>query len=233
MNRLCIAGLYEKAPRLRDQDYFPFWASRVWRHTSSSPCPPPSSSATSCGSRSPGTWSTKAMQRILINSAYLKLGCTGCPAWYGTVIQRFFLYQTFLLSEKFWISNFQSSRISGWEINIQCIVLLFFLAVIFRHLNSEGFSVQGNCSAHFVPFSSVVEPFYFGPAPAPASQDGGSNSSSSCSCSPQFIVLKNLKNNFFNLPGLVLFTERHECFALLFQYFTLLKGTDKFYFTLL
>ena len=108
-----------------------------------------------------------------------------------------------------------------------------FLAVIFRHLNSEGFSVQGNCSAHFVPVSSVVEPFYFGPAPAPASQDGGSNSSSSCSCSPQFIVLKNLKNNFFNLPGLVLFTERHECFALLFQYFTLLKGTDKFYFTLL
>ena len=68
--------------------------------------------------------------------------------------------------------------------------------------------------------SSVVEPFHFGPAPAPASQDGGSGSSSSP------VVHNLLMKKFFrkisllNLPGLVLFTEMYECFALLFQYFT-------------
>ena len=55
---------------------------------------------------------------------------------------------------------------------------------------------------------SVAETFHF--APAPASQVGSSSSSSSSSS----VVLN------FNLPGLVLFTERYECFALLFHFFT-------------
>ena len=68
-------------------------------------------------------------------------------------------------------------------------------------------------------FFSVVEPFHFGPAPAPGSQDGGSGSSSStvvyiCCLKFFFFFI-----SIFNLPGLVLFKERYDCFALLFQYF--------------
>ena len=76
--------------------------------------------------------------------------------------------------------------------------------------------------------SSVVEPFHFGSAPAPASQDGGSgsssssNSSSSSSSSPVIYNLllkkKFLQISLNNLPGFVLFKEKYECFALLFQY---------------
>ena len=65
---------------------------------------------------------------------------------------------------------------------------------------------------------SVVEPFYFGPAPAPASQDGGSSSSSSPVVHNLLLKKKFLQISLINLPGLVLFKERYECFALLFQY---------------
>ena len=50
------------------------------------------------------------------------------------------------------------------------------------------------------------------PTPAPALAPALS--------SPQFVAGK--KVSLFNLPGLVLFTERYECFALLFQYFAVL-----------
>ena len=66
--------------------------------------------------------------------------------------------------------------------------------------------------------SSVVEPFHFGPAPAPASQDGGSSSSSSPVVHNLLLKKKFLQISLLNLPGLVLFKERYECFALLFQY---------------
>ena len=68
--------------------------------------------------------------------------------------------------------------------------------------------------------NSVVEPFHFGSAPA--SQDGGSGSSSSSSPVVHNLLLekKFRKNSLLNLPGLVLFTETYQCFALLFQYFT-------------
>ena len=82
---------------------------------------------------------------------------------------------------------------------------------------------------------SVVEPFHFGPAPtpAPASQDGGSDSDSGCGSSPSSSpVVHNLllKNKFLifsllNLPGLVLFTERYDCFVLPSSS-TIHKGTD-------
>ena len=71
-----------------------------------------------------------------------------------------------------------------------------------------------------------MEALHFGLAPAPASQAGGSGSGSSSSSSPSpSPVVHNLllKKKFckiclLNLPGLVLFKEKYECFALLFQY---------------
>ena len=85
--------------------------------------------------------------------------------------------------------------------------------------------------------TSVVEPFHFGPAPAPASQDGGSSKSrwrlqlqlQLLPCSQHLLLKKKvLQISLINLPGLALFKERYECFALLFQYRygTLFKETD-------
>ena len=61
-------------------------------------------------------------------------------------------------------------------------------------------------------------PFWPGSGSAPASQDGGSGSSSSPVVHNLLLKTKFLQISLLNLPGLVLFKERYECFALLIQY---------------
>ena len=74
--------------------------------------------------------------------------------------------------------------------------------------------------------TSVVEPFYFGPAPAPTSQDGGFSSSSSPVVKNFLLEKKFRKILLLNLPGL--FYSQKCTSALLCSSTSLLKGTDWF-----
>ena len=76
-----------------------------------------------------------------------------------------------------------------------------------------------------------LKKFHFDPVPAPASQVGGFGFSSSSVVHNLLPSKKVLKISLLNLPVLVLFTEKYECFALLFQYF--IERDRLIYFTLL